>query len=216
MSMRQLVALLVLAATPAAAQQRPTAVTPFETEGSVGLSRDEYDALSRALGAVLATELDERREGAVSSLVLAAGGRAGRVDMASARERAGAAKASILVVATLLDQYGDIHLEARVLDAGTGASLLVVRGDSTMNTRERIGEAVADLAGRLVKDPIVGGAPEARWRRTLSVAALMHFGRGLRFEQAGNAGEAASAYRAALAAAPTLIEAKAALTRVGG
>jgi hypothetical protein len=216
MKMRQLVAMLALAATPVAAQQRPVAVTPFETEGSAGLSRDEYDALGRALGAVLATELDERRDGAVSSLALAAGGRAGRVDMAAARAGAASAKAAIVVVATLLDQYGDIHLEARVLDATTGASLLVVRGDTTMNTRERVGEAVADLAGRLVKDPIVGGAPEARWRRALPVAALMQFGRGLRLEQAGSAGEAAAAYRAALAAAPTLVEAKAALTRVGG
>jgi hypothetical protein len=212
----QLVVLSALATAPLGAQQRPLTVTPFETEGSVGLPREDYDALSRALGAVLAFELDARRDAAVTPLNLPAASRAGRVDLAAARSGTTAAKAALIVVGTLLDQYGDIHLEARVLDGATGNSLAVVQGDPALATREKLSEAVADLAGRVVKDSLVGGVPEARWRRNLSIVALVQFGRGLRAESAGDRNAAATAYRAALSAAPTLDEAKAALTRVGG
>ncbi len=212
----QLVVILGVAAAPLAAQQRPVAVTAFETEGSVGLSRDDQDAIGRALGALLVTELRERRQAAVSTIPLPVGGRQGRLDVAAARERATRTGAAVLVVGTLLDQYGDIHVEARALDATTGATLAVIQGDPTLATREQLGEAVAELALRLAKDAAVGGAPEARWRRTLSSAALVQFGRGLRFEEGGDRAQAATAYRAAIAAAPTLAEAKAGLTRVGG
>lgn len=212
----QLVVMLGLAATPLAAQQRPVAVTAFETEGSVGLSRDDQDALGRSLGALLVTELRERRQATVTLIALPVGGRPGRMDLTAARQRATRTGAAVLVVGTLLDQYSDIHVEARVLDATTGATLAVVVGDPTLATREQLGEAVAELALRLAKEAVVGGAPEARWRRTLSSAALIQFGRGLRLEEGGDRAQAATAYRAAITAAPTLTEAKAGLTRVGG
>lgn len=216
MKVSQLVALLALAAAPLSAQQPRVAVAPFETEGSVGMSREDFEALGRALGAVLTSEMADRRAGAATSVGAPVAARPGRLDVAAARDRAGKAGATLLVVGTLLDQYGDINVEARVLDAATGASVVVVRGDPALATREQLGEAVAELALRLSKEKAVGGVAEARWRRTLSAAALVQFGRGLRFEEAGDKGQAATAYKAAIAAAPTLAEAKAALTRVGG
>ncbi|MEI2720978.1 MAG: hypothetical protein V9E87_12735 [Gemmatimonadales bacterium] len=216
MKVRQLVAILAVAISPLSAQQPRVAVAPFETEGSVGMSREDFDALGRALGAILTTEMAERRGGAASAIGAPTAGRTGRLDLAAARDRATKAGGTLLIIGTLLDQYGDINVEARVLDAATGASVAVVRGDPTLATREQLGEAVAELALRLSKEKAVGGVPEARWRRTLSAAALVQFGRGLRFEEAGDKGQAATAYKAAVAAAPTLTEAKAALTRVGG
>ena len=213
---RQLVVLLGLIAMPLAAQQRPSAVTSFETEGSVGLAAEEYEALSRALGALLTSELGARRTAAVSSLSAPQGGRAGRVDLTEARDRGVKAGAALLVIGTLLDEYGDVHIEARVIDAASGAPVAVVRGDARLVTREQLGEAVADLAQRLAMEAAVGGAPEARRRRTLSSKALMLFGRGLRLEESGDRVQAATAFRAAIAAAPTLTEAKSALSRVGG
>ena len=53
-------------------------------------------------------------------------------------------------------------------------------------------------------------------RRALSADALVQFGRGLGFEQAGDRAKAAEAFRAAVRAAPGLSEASAALARVGG
>lgn len=216
MKVRQLVAILALATSPLSAQQPRVAVAPFETEGSVGMSREDFDALGRALGAILTTEMADRRGGAASAIGAPAVGRNGRLDLAAARDRATQAGGTLLIVGTLLDQYGDINVEARVLDAATGASVAVVRGDPALATREQLGEAVAELALRLSKEKAVGGVPEARWRRTLSAAALVQFGRGLRFEEAGDKGQAQAAYKAAVAAAPTLTEAKTALTRVGG
>ncbi len=216
MQCRQLVVLLGLISTPLAAQQRTTAVTSFETEGSVGLAAEEYDALSRALGALLVSELGARRTAPVISLPALPGGRPGRVDLAQARDRGVKAGAALLVVGTLLDEYGDVHVEARVVDAATGAPVAVVRGDARLVTRDQLGEAVADLAHRLAMEVTVGGAPEPRWRRTLASKALILFGRGLRLEAAGDRTQAVAAYRAALAAAPTLTEAKNGLSRVGG
>ncbi len=216
MKLSQLVAIVAVTVSPLGAQLPRIAVAPFETEGSVGMSREDFDALGRALGAVLTTEMADRRGGAASAIGAPAGGRGGRLDLAVARDRATKAGATVLVVGTLLDQYGDINIEARVIDAATGAAMGVVRGDASLATREQLGEAVAELALRLSKEVAVGGVPEARWRRTLSSAALVQFGRGLRFEEAGDKTPAAAAYKAALAAAPTLTEAKAALTRVGG
>ena len=120
MNVRQLVAMLAVAVSPLSAQQPRVAVAPFETEGSVGMPREDFDALGRALGAILTTEMAERRGGAASAIAAPAAGRGGRIDLAVARDRATKAGGTLLVIGTLLDQYGDINVEARVIDAATG------------------------------------------------------------------------------------------------
>ncbi len=56
---RKTIMALAVATTPGAAAvaQSGVSVGGFETEGSVGLTRDEYDALGRALSALLAAEV---------------------------------------------------------------------------------------------------------------------------------------------------------------
>lgn len=188
-------------------------VAGFETDGSVGLSRDDYDALGRALSALLSAQV-----GGPAALVVkpVAGLRPGRVDVGAARAAATKAGAKILVVGTLLDQYGDIHLEARVLDAATGEPIAVVRGNPSLAKREQLAEAIADLADRIAQQPAVGGSRGNGTRSGIPVTALVLFGKGLRFEEAGDSAKAAEAYRNALKAAPALSEAAAALRRVGG
>lgn len=215
---RQRLAALVLAISlPAAASAQGTGVSVggFETDGSVGLSRDDYDALARALGALLTAEVGERTQARVVPI---AGGtaRPGRVDVGGARSAAAKAGAKVLVVGSLLDQYGDIHLEARVIDAASGEPIAVVRGDPALAKREQLAEAVADLAERIGKQPVMGGAKTATRRAGVPVDALVQFGRGLRFEDAGDRAKAQEAYRAALKAAPAFTEATTALRRVGG
>ena len=188
-------------------------VAGFETDGSVGLSRDDYDALGRALSALLSAQV-----GGPAVLVVkpVAGLRSGRVDVGAARAAATKAGAKILVVGTLLDQYGDIHLEARILDAATGEPIAVVRGNPSLAKREQLAEAIGDLADRIAQQPAVGGSRGNSTRSGIPVTALVLFGKGLRFEEAGDSAKAAEAYRNALKAAPALSEAATALRRVGG
>lgn len=188
-------------------------VAGFETDGSVGLSRDDYDALGRALSALLSAEV-----GSPTALVVkpVPGARPGRVDVGAARAAAAKAGVKILVVGTLLDQYGDIHVEARVLDATTGEPIAVVRGNPSLAKREQLAEAIADLADRIGQQPAVGGSKGSGTRGGVPVAALVLFGKGLRFEDAGDPAKAAEAYRSVLKTAPGLTEASTALRRVGG
>lgn len=218
MNRSQVVAALTLGlslpgAVLAAQSGGKVSVAGFETDGSVGLSRDDYDALGRALTALISADV-----GASSSLVVkpVPGARSGRVDVGAARAAAQKAGVKVLVVGTLLDQYGDIHVEARVLDVTTGEPIAVVRGNPALGKREQLGEAIADLADRIVSQPVVGGNKGTGSRGGVPVAALVLFGKGLRYEDAGDNAKAADAYRSALKASPAFSEISVALRRVGG
>ena len=121
----------------------------------------------------------------------------------------------MLVVGSLLDQYGDIQVEARLIDATTGKPIAVVRADPTLVKREQLAEAIASLANQLTEQPGVGGSartPEG----SIPVPALVQFGKGLEAEAAGDRAAAQTAFRAAVRAAPGFTSAAAALRRVGG
>lgn len=218
---RQLVVMLAVAsAVPGALAAQgggAVAVGGFDTDGSVGLSRDDYAALGRALSALLASDLGGRAEARVVPIATVAGARSGRVDLGAARQATTAAGGKLLVVGSLLDQYGDVHIEARIINAATGEPVAVIRGDPALASREQLGEAIATLADRLTAQAGVGSRNGgAVARRGVSVEALLHFGRGLGFEDASEKAKAAEAYRAAVRAAPGFSEATAALARVGG
>jgi hypothetical protein len=203
-----------LVAAPLALSAQQVGVGGFETAGSVGLDRAEYDALGRALSALLAARLGERGSAGVVTVTPTAS-RPGRVDVGAARAAATSAGARLLVVGSLLDQYGDIQLEARVIEAGTGKPVAVVRGDPALVKREQLAEAVAALANQLTAQPGVGGRPGPAGA-AIPVNALVEFGKGLAAEEAGDRAAAQAAYRAAVRAAPGFSEAQAALQRVGG
>lgn len=217
---RQLVAVLALGSLPlagATAQAgQALAVGSFETDGSVGMDRDAYTALGRALGQLLATELQARLERPVVALKLTAATRPGRIDVAAARQAGIAGGAGFLLVGSLLDQYGDIHVEARIINAATGDPVAVVRGDPTLASRAQLGEAMGALADSVAAHAgFTRRAGASTARRSLSAEALVQYGRGIGFEEAGDRTKAAEAYRAAVRAAPRLSEASAALARVG-
>jgi hypothetical protein len=209
---------LILPASSMAAQGVATvAIAGFETDGSVGLSRDEYDAVGRALTALLSAELGSR--GTATTPIAAkpvAGTRSGRVDVGAARAAANSAGATVLVVGTLLDQYGDIHIEARVLNAKLGEPIAVVRSSPSYAKREQLAQAIADLADRIAQLPAVGGRAGPPLLGAVPVAALVLFGNALRFESAGDTAKAAEAYSGALKLAPGLNAATTSLKRVGG
>lgn len=217
--MRPILAAVALAAftLPVAAQaQGGVSIAGFETDGSVGLDRTEYQAIGRALGALLGARLGNATGARVVPITPLPERRPGRVDLGAARTAATAAGARLLVVGSLLDQYGDIQIEARIIDAATGKPVAVVRGDPALVRRDQLAEAIAALADRLASQPKIGATPGGAAAAGVPVTALVEFGKGLGYEEAGDRAKAAAAYRAAVAAAPGFTEAKAALQRVGG
>src|SRR5690606_13078574 len=135
------VALASLALPVAAPAQAGVSIAGFETDGSVGLARAEYPAIGRALGALLGARLGSASGATVVPLTPLPEGRPGRVDLAAARNAATVAGARLLVVGSLLDQYGDIQVEARIIDASTGKPVAVVRGDPSLVRRDQLAEA---------------------------------------------------------------------------
>lgn len=215
---RQTLVALALASAPAGLGAQATggvSVGGFETHGSVGMDRADYEALSLALSSLLAARLGERAGASVVTIDPAASTRPGRVDLGAARTAATKAGARYLVVGSLLDQYGDIQVEARIIDATTGRPVAVVRGDPAFANRDRLAEAIVALANQLTSQPGVGGQSRPGGG-AIPVAALVEFGKGLAAEGAGNRAAAQAAYRATLRAAPGFSEATAALQRVGG
>ncbi len=213
---RQVLLALALATTaPALAAQGGVSVGGFDTRGSVGLDPDDYQALGRALTALLGSRLGERAATAVVPITVPDERTAGRIDIATVRQAAEQAGARILVVGSLLDQYGDIQVEARIINAATGKPIAVVRGDPAYVKREQLAQAIAALADQLTSQPGVGGSPGGT-APGIPVEALVRFGHGLESEAAGNRADAAKSFRAALEAAPGFSEAAAALRRVGG
>jgi TolB-like protein len=204
-----------LAASPTLAQGG-VAVAGFETDGSVGLPRADYDALGRAMTVMLGTDLASHATGPVVEIKSAGGVRMGRVDLTRARAAATQAGAKYVVVGTILDQYGDVRVEARLVNAATGDPVAVIRADKGHTKREQLAESVTDLAIGLGARAELGGSRKGGERGATSVEAMVSFGQGLRFEDVGDKAKAAEAYRAAIKLAPALQEASAALQRVGG
>ncbi len=208
-----LVALALAASTTGLSAQGGVAVGGFETDGSVGLDRAQYQAISRALTDLLGRRLGERGASQVVPLAPTAATRPGRVDVGAARQAAQAAGSKLLVVGSLLDQYGDIQIEARLINAVTGEPVAVVRGDPKLVKREQLAEALGSLADQLTGQPGVGGSPGGTGS-ALTIEALVQYGKALEFEAAGDRAKAADAFRAALRAAPGFAEATAGLQRV--
>lgn len=198
------------------AAQGGVAIAGFETDGSVGLPHTNYDAIGRAMTLLLATEIRSHTRAMVVDIRTPDGVRLGRIDVAKARAAASQAGAKYLIVGTILDQYGDLRVEARLLNAATGDPVAVVRADKGHTKREDLAESATDLAIALGGHPELGGARKAPERGAISVEAMVSFGEGLRFEDEGDRGKAAESYRAALKLSPGLTEAAAALRRVGG
>jgi hypothetical protein len=200
----------------ALAAQGGVAVAGFETDGSVGLPRTDYEALGRALTVLLSSELAARSPAAPVEIRVTGGVRMGRVDLSRARTAAVQAGAKYVVVGTLLDQYGDIRVEARLVSAASGDPVAVIRADKAHTKREQLAESVTDLANGLAARAELGTKRDAPARAAVAVEALVSFGQGLRFEEGGDREKAAEAYRTAVRLGPALPEASAALRRVGG
>jgi TolB-like protein len=200
-------------ATIGAAQATPTvAVLPFEDGGSHGRPDEEFAGLRRGIAAVLASEL--ARNGSVrvadrhqiARLLAADGlGDAARLDAATAARLARSAGAGMAVAGTFIDLYGDVRLDARLIDVSSGNVSKVVRSDPKLTDRRQLFRIIQSVAERVVEagglGTVTAANRDAARARNLSTEALTDFGRGLLHLDRGETAKAEEFLNKAAAAA---------------
>lgn len=220
-------ALLLACPAVAAAQERPAVVVlPFESSGSYGRDRDEYDALRRGIAAMVMSELArsyaarlverERVQAALEEQGLAS---SDRIDAATAARLGRALAAHYVVAGNFIDLYGDFRIDARIIDVQSSEIVTVVRSDPRLTDRRqlyRIIQSVADRVAGGAKLAQTGATDAASRGRNVPTDALSLYSRGLLYQDRGDRERAIDFLNRAVAAYPDYTEAREALRRVRG
>jgi TolB-like protein len=206
--------LLALATTRAAAQQpsATVAVLPFTAEQSFGLEPDAYRALQLGVADLLASELG-RSPGVVVAdrrrTAEAAG--SGRLDAEAARRAGAAVGATYAVLGNVVDAFGTVRVNARVVDVSSGRYLTsATNADPALQGRDHLHQGVQAVAEALLRSL---GLPPAPPRAPISTEAITSYGAGLEAERAGDRTAAAGHFAHARALAPGFTEATEAAAR---
>lgn len=207
---------LVAGASPLRAQAAaPTVVVlTFENGGSYGLDSLDFSGLGRAIPAALTADLARNpglrtvARGEAQRVIDRDGlSRGGRVDAATAARVGKQVGAGFVVTGTFLDYYGKMRIDARLIDAGTGAILEVV--SSGQRARAELPQMIADIAAQLMSGkrlPVLPAGTPASSR--VSSDALVLFGRAVLAQDQGDKTAAADYYQRALKLAPDFTAAK--------
>lgn len=217
---------LVLA-VPMQGQARPSvAVLPFENTGSYGQDKEVFQALELGIAAMLASTLAHHPGlQAVDPIQVSQALRAQsppttrRVDAATAAQAGKSLGARYAITGSFADFYGSFRINARVVDAESGAILKVVsNADPKLQDRAELGAIIQDAAERIAEAIKLPPFPEdaAARGRSLPTEALTLFSRGLLYESQGDKVKAGDAYQRALSDFPTYDEARQGLQRVRG
>lgn len=220
-------AILALAACqPLAAQAGGTrfAVLPFENTGSYGQDREVFDGMELGLPVLLASALDRHPAGDVvprAALLEAMRkldlGPSQRVDAGAAAQVGGATGARFSVTGSFADFYGKLRVNARLVDAKTGAIVKVVSNDDAkLQDRAQLAAIIQAVAARLVAAAELQPFPSGSAGPPIPTEAISAFGRGLLYESRDDRARASEFYRSALTAFPGFQEAAAGLERVRG
>lgn len=215
---------LVLGATalPLAAQgsQPAVVILSFENGGSYGLDSLDFAGLGRGIPAALTSDLArnsklrtlDRRE---AQAIIDRDGlaRNGRVDAASAARVGKQLGAGYVVTGTFVDYYGRVRIDARLIDAGSGAILEVV--STGQRARADLPQMIADISAQLMSGSKLPALPaDAPPGGRVTVDALVLFGRGVLAQDLGDRAAAADFYQRALKLSPDFAAAKAGLSSV--
>jgi TolB-like protein len=195
-------------------------VLPFENGGSYGLDSLDFSGLGRAIPAMITADLArnpgvralDRRE-AQSALDREGLARGGRVDAASAARLGTQLGAEFVVAGTFVDYYGRVRIDARLIDAGSGAILEVV--STGQRPRAELPQMIADVAAQLMSGrrlpALPAGTPPAD---RITADALVLFGRAVLAQDRGDKTGAADYYQRTLRIAPEFTAAKEGLRSV--
>lgn len=218
--------LAALAAVPLEAQERTAiAILPFENSGSYGQDKENFQALQLGIPATLGSAVarhprvslvgSDRVAQAVKAQSLGADQ---RVDAATAAEIGKRAGARYVVTGSFADFYGKFRINARVVDARSGAILKVLSNDDPKEQdRAQLGAIIQSIAAKLVAavglPPMPAGDGAAA---AVPTEAITLYSRGLLYESRGDRGKAGDAFQRALSAYPDYDDAREGLRRVRG
>jgi TolB-like protein len=200
------------------------AVLPFENTGSYGQDKEIFEGLELALPALLASAIDRHpaadavpRPSLRATMQKQDLGPAQRIDAASAAQVGSATGARFAVTGSFADFYGKLRVNARLVDAKTGAIVKVVSNeDPKLQDRTQISAIIQAVAERLVTAGGLQPYPAGSAGPPIPTDAISAFGRGLLYEGRDDRAKASEFYRSALTAYPSFPEAEAGLARVRG
>lgn len=217
----------VLAALPATAQEPDTrpgiAVMPFET-ASAASNGESFEGLEGGLQQILLTELAQNsnlrivERAALAALMeeqnLSA---SGRVDPEAAVRVGALLGAKYMVFGNYVDIFGDVRLDARVVDVETSEILLT---EQVRDARENIYQLLVDLSSQVVAGvdlpPLPAPVREARRSREIPSEAVTLYSRAQLYADGGQTDRAIQLYRQITERFPDLTEAREALRQLGG
>jgi TolB-like protein len=219
-------ALVALAAGPAAAQTRPVviAVLPFEDRGSYGQDKEVFRALALGIPATLVSELSGHselrlvdRNRVAQALQSQDLGPNARVDAATAAKVGKQVSARYAVTGNFADFYGKFRLDARIVDTDNGEIVKVVSNDDPrLQDRADLFRIIQMVAHRVLAEatgqPPRGGAEPA----IIPTEAISQYSLGLLYETQGDKAKAGEHYQRALSAFPNYPDAREGAQRVKG
>jgi TolB-like protein len=218
------VAGLLVPPTLTAQDSRPgLAVLPFENGGSYGQDKEDFDALEIGIQQMLLTEFAvnsdlrvverQRLKALMQEQDL---GTSGRVDQGTAAQLGKLVGARYMVLGGFVDFYGDLRIDARVVNVETGE---IVKSERVRRKREELYDSVVELALQIARGldlpALSRQAMQERENREVPPGAVRLYVKGLLYQDRGDQERAAELFQQAIAEFPGYTEAKEALRQSG-
>jgi curli biogenesis system outer membrane secretion channel CsgG len=192
------------------------AVLPFENGGSYGQSKEDFEALGVGFQQMLTTELSQNpafrvvdRSQIKSLLAEQDLGAAGRVDANTAAKIGKVVGAKYVVMGGFIDFYGDLRLDARIVNVETSE---ILKSIGERDKRENLYASVTKLATDVTKGVNLPTLPrqamEQRENRKVPTEAVTYYSRALLYADRGNKEKAVELFKQALTVMPDYPEAK--------
>jgi TolB-like protein len=198
------------------------AVMPFDNGGSYGQSKEDFDALGVGFQQMLTTEFAQNPalrvvdRSQLKSLIAEQDlGAAGRVDANTAAKIGKIVGAKYVVLGGFIDFYGDMRLDARVVNVETSE---IVKTVGQRDKRENLYASVTKLATEVTRGVNLPALPrqamEQREGRKVPTEAVTYYSRALLYADRGETQKARDLLNQATTVFPDYTEAKQALQQL--
>lgn len=217
---------IALFAMPAAGQDtRPgIAVLPFTNGGSIGMEKEDLDALQVGVQELLITELAQNsalrivdRSRIREIMTEQDLGASGRVDAQTAARIGRLVGARYVVTGVFVDLNGDFRLDGRIVDGETSE---IVKAQQVRGDRDDMFDLLVDLAARITQDvnlpPLPAEVREARKEQNIPPEAITLFSRAQVYADAGRTEQAIQLYERIAQRFPEMAQAREALRQLRG